>query len=150
MGAPVYRRGVVWIACAVVFAGGAFVGGSGTVIVAVIRAYSGDTVYERSFDSRRWLAQGWQATATKESNFHTIRQEMVDDLLARHLHAGLSQDEVLRILGPSEPDPYFKSPDPEAWIYWLGAERGVGVDSEWLFVSFDGQGNLRRAFLATD
>ena len=36
------------------------------------------------------------------------------------------------------------------WHYDLGIERGIGVDSEWLEVTFDASGQVRRAELCRD
>lgn len=147
--APRFSRRTKWVIGILSIAFLLFLAWS-VLVLTVIFSMGDDGLRARPFDAKAWLAPDWKSTVGAESHYHSIRQEMVDDLLEHHLHAGLSRDEVLGLIGEKDPDPYFREPDPEAWIYWLGAERGIGVDYEWLFVSFDERGIVTRAFLATD
>lgn len=120
--------------------------------MSVFGMFSPGSMRPRSFDAASWNDPDWEDSMVPATNHHSIRQRMVDDLLARHLRLGMSEDEVLALIGPKDEDPYFRDPtDREAWVYVLGAERGfIGIDNEWLFVSFDGERRVRRAYLATD
>lgn len=103
-----------------------------------------DAVAAQPFDRAKWLDPGWRTTGAT----HTVRQEMVDDLLARTLRPGMSMDEVRALIGTPDESPYFK---PGDWTSFLGLERGYNaVDNEWLAIDFDEVGRIRAVRLATD
>jgi hypothetical protein len=136
---------LLFIACA---GGGCYAG----LVLAVLAAFADDDVHTRSFDAALWNHPDWESSGGRETSFHSIRQRMVDDLLAQHLRPGMDEAAVLALIGPPDEDPYFRrQDDPDAWVYWLGLERGfISIDSEWLFVSLDADRVLRRAYLARD
>lgn len=64
------------------------------------------------------------------------RSRIVDDLLRDHPLLGLSEDEVVTLLGEHNNDyGYFNRHD--RYVYYMGAERGLfAMDSEWLILDF--------------
>ena len=73
---------------------------------------------------------------------------MVDDLIRSHRLNHMSRREVEQLLGSPTATNYFKEYD---LIYWLGPERGfMGIDSEWLAISFDGQGVVQSYAIVRD
>lgn len=121
-----------------------------TLLVLVVSALASVELHPRPFDAKLWNDPEWRSSLSIESHYHSIRQRMVDDLLAHHLHAGLTKDEVLALIGPKDENPRYKGPDSGAWIYGLGAQRGMPVDDEWLFVTFDTSERMSSAVLRTD
>jgi len=82
-------------------------------------------------------SEKWQNHELAEGN-DPIRIRMVDDLIRSKRLNGCSREEVRKILGKRTDTEYFE--DYEL-VYWLGPERGfMGIDSEWLVISFDDQG----------
>lgn len=81
------------------------------------------------FDHAQWVACGHFPS--------TDRYMMLDDLLAKHALVGMTRDEVVALLGPFHHDP--DEPDYPGWdsCYYLGPERGLGVDFDWLIFTFD-------------
>lgn len=75
---------------------------------------------------------------------------MVDDLLETKLVPGATREQLLGWAG--EPDRIHERNDTaiSVWHYDLGIERGIGVDGEWLEVTFDASGQVRRAELCRD
>ena len=56
---------------------------------------------------------------------------MVDDLLSKYELVGMTQEEVISLLGKSTDTEYFKTENN--MVYYLGPERGlISIDSEWL------------------
>lgn len=73
----------------------------------------------------------WKANLETHDN---LKQKMVSDLLSRYTLQGMSRDEIENLLGKPPKTEYFKDYD---YVYWLGPEKGMGVDSEWLGVQFN-------------
>ena len=67
------------------------------------------------------------------------RTRIVDDLLANHELVGMTEGEILALLGDHDNEAgYFQQQD--RFIYWLGSERGLmSIDSEWLILDFAGE-----------
>ena len=78
----------------------------------------------------------------------TPRQRMLDDVVENIL-PGSTQSEIEILLGESMNTGYFSGNERDL-IYVLGAERGFGVDSEWLLIWFDETGNFERYEITTD
>lgn len=78
----------------------------------------------------------------------TPRQKMLDDVIRNVLPDG-TQSEIEALLGPPTNTGYFSNSERDL-IYRLGAERGWGVDSEWLLIWFDDSGNFVRYTIVTD
>lgn len=83
-------------------------------------------IQEVPFNSEQWKAN----LETQNS----LKQKMVADLLSRFTLVGMSSAEVENLLGKPPQVKYFKDYD---YVYWLGPERGMGVDSEWLGIKFN-------------
>lgn len=98
-------------------------------------------------ESKQFKPTVWQ----DRSKFHSpaaVRGCMVDDLLKRHTLAGKSRSEVIALLGESDTTDYFQDYD---LVYWLGPERGLmSIDSEWLVLQLNAQGQVSDHRLVTD
>jgi len=93
-----------------------------------------------AFDSARWKG-AWKTS-------RCVRQQMVDDLLAKKLLEGLSRKQVVDLLG--EPEEHSPCDEANCLVYFVGPYRGMGVDSEWLVVEFSDQGRVVEASLGAD
>jgi hypothetical protein len=72
----------------------------------------------------------WKASLTKRGD--TTRIRMIEDLLRRHHLVGMTQDEVIGLLG--KPPTPSSRPDYQL-VYWLGPQRQfMGLDSELLAI----------------
>lgn len=129
--------------------GGGGVGFYVTLLAGVVASFGWTQLHIRAFAPKLWNDPEWKKSAGVETHYHSIRQQMVDDLLASHLRVGMTRENVLELIGPGDSDPYFGAPTADRWIYYLGAERAVGIDNEWVIVSF-ADGVLQSARLATD
>ena len=96
----------------------------------------------RAFDAKEWNAPGWRDVRVDSEGLHTIRQAMVDDLLARKLLDGLSKADARELLG---------QPDAEhdtGWEFHLGWGRGLtAMEGEALGIRFDAAGRVTDAGL---
>ena len=88
----------------------------------------------------------WQDSARVYSA-EPVRRCMVDDLLDRLDDRHQSRGEIVRLLGMPRRSSYFPEYD---LVYWVGPERGMGVDSEWLVFRFDRADRVSEARLVTD
>jgi hypothetical protein len=111
-----------------------------------VSAFWGGAYWERNrdipFNALLWRAGG--ASQTIARDVEPFRHKMVSDLLARHLHNGMSRAEVIRLLGEPE-----SKVDAERQIwYWLNQEYaswGVGIDPKTihnLVIQFDESGSV--------
>ncbi|KNY24809.1 outer membrane protein assembly factor BamE domain-containing protein [Pseudobacteroides cellulosolvens] len=75
------------------------------------------------FDKKRW------------SNKPNKRVYMVDNMLKEYNLKGMSKEEIKGLLGEPTNTEYFKTPNN--YVYYLGPERGLKIDSEWLVIEFD-------------
>ena len=101
----------------------------------------------RPFNSTLWLAP--HSSAWREGGI-SIREEMLADLVSSIL-PGKTRSEIESNLGPSLKTDYFSS-IPKDLIYYLGPERGsfINIDSEWLLIWFDAEGNFKKYALYND
>ncbi len=81
----------------------------------------------KPFNSVRWKQ------LVKEDSSSPERLWMIDDLLSRHHLVGMSRAHIDELLSVPPSSGYFKDYD---YVYWLGPERGWGLDSEWLGLKF--------------
>jgi len=93
---------------------------------------------QTSFDSAKWKA----SLETGD----TIKQRMISNLLSKHELVGMRAEQIDQLLGHPPKTSYFKDYD---YIYWLGPEQGMGVDSEWLGIKFK-SGIVEKADLLRD
>lgn len=91
-----------------------------------------------SFDSTQWK--------NHLNDQDSIKQKMLRDLLSQHKLIGMSVEDINQLLGSPPKTSYFKDYD---YVYWLGPERGLGVDSEWLCLKFS-DGVVAKADVLTD
>lgn len=93
------------------------------------------------FDRGRWIM------SIDEFETPTTRQRMCDDIIENHLKIGMTEAEILDLLGePSEGYSYHNM-----LSFYLGPERGwFGIDSEWIRVELDEDGRLVEARWGTD
>ena len=77
------------------------------------------------------------------------RTAIVDDLLEKNELVGMSEDDVLSLLG--EPDNYYGYFNADnRYVYYMGAERGLfGIDSEWMILDFM-DGVVSDSYITTD
>ena len=83
------------------------------------------------FQKNNFNTAEWKQNLEK---FNDIKLFMVDDLLKNHQLIGKTRDEVKSILGVPPPTDYFQDYD---YVYRLGREGGLGVDSKWLGLKFE-------------
>ena len=80
----------------------------------------------------------WKESLAQNSDSR-VRQSMVRDLLASRLLSGKTRPEVLELLGQPPPTDKFRILD---FVYWLGPQRGVPIDSEWLVIKLGAEGKV--------
>jgi hypothetical protein len=115
------------------------------VSVLAVFGFWGGAYWERNreiaFTALLWRAGGPSQTIAQDMD--PFRHKMVRDLLARHLHNGMSRAQVISILG--EPESEIRQ-ENEIW-YWLTQEYGWGIDPKTvqnLVVKFDPNGNVEK------
>jgi hypothetical protein len=103
--------------------------------------------HRRGFDPAAWRGQD----AFDHSTPWPPRLCMVDDLLASGRLLGMTEDQVVRLLGtPASKDFPFDASACDM-RYYLGPERGfMRIDSEWLFIKLDSGGRVARQWLYRD
>ncbi|AQT67476.1 hypothetical protein STSP2_00623 [Anaerohalosphaera lusitana] len=109
--------------------------------VVMIGWMMGWPVVEDHWHRRDFVAAEWR-WPSNEDHMWPSRLCMVDDLMASGRLDGLRRDEVVELLGPGQAKDDLPGGDWSGGImYHLGPERGfIRIDSEWLFVEFDGAG----------
>lgn len=77
------------------------------------------------------------------------RTRIVDDLLSNHELVGMTEAEIISLLGADNNDyGYFNK--TERYVYYLGPERGLfSIDSEWLILDFT-YGIVTHCYITTD
>lgn len=82
--------------------------------------------HEHTFHARRWREEPGERT------------DMIDDLLQKQQLVGMTEADILNLLGPHDNAlGYFQADD--RYVYYLGPERGLfAIDSEWLLLDFTG------------
>ncbi len=78
------------------------------------------------------------------------RQCMVDDLIESGQLDGLTEEQVIDLLGQPDDRSYFGETVNCDIYYYLGPERGFGVDSDWLFITFGEDGKMERYWITSD
>lgn len=106
-----------------------------------------DHIHRQEFNSETWQNQ----EHINENTMWPPRLCMVDNLIASHKLDGLTDRQVVELLGPPH-DKSFPFESKKCDIhYYLGPERGLfRIDSEWLFISFDEDGKVARYWLYRD
>ena len=108
----------------------------------------GGAYWERNrdipFNALLWQAGGPSQTIARDTA--PFRHKMVRDLLAQHLHKGMSRAQVIRLLG--EPGGEVLE-ERQIW-YWLNQEYpawGIGIDPKTihnLVIELDASGNVQK------
>lgn len=77
------------------------------------------------------------------------RIRIVDDLLSEYELVGMTEEEIVSLLGSDNNDyGYFN--EPNRYVYYLGPERGlISIDSEWLILDFT-DGTVTDCYITTD
>ena len=115
-------------------------------VVSLALAYGTHFLYNhQKFNSEIWQNPN---SARYVSYDLTPRQRMLEDVV-KNVLPGSNQSKIESLLGKSTKTGYFSSSERDL-IYMLGAERGLGVDSEWLLIWFDNSGNFERYDIVTD
>jgi hypothetical protein len=117
-----------------------------TFVLSIVLAYGTHHLYNH----QKFVAEVWKnpESARYVPYDLTLRQRMLDDVLENIL-PGSTQSEIIALLGePTDTGYFFQS--GRDLIYVLGAERGLGVDSEWLLIWFDNSGNFERYEIVVD
>lgn len=92
--------------------------------------------YQHTFSTGRWIEHPGE------------RVKMVDDFLSKFNLVGLTESEVIALLGEQTQTEYFNKKN--RWVYYLGNERGwISIDSEWLILDFE-EGVVSHIDIATD
>ena len=94
---------------------------------------------------------GWRDAPVVDYSEWPIRQRMVNDLMSSDVLDGLSEPEVVELLGPPH-DPDWPMGARACDIhYLLGPEPGfMAMDDQWLFIELDDHGLVQRYWLYTD
>ncbi|MDD2498466.1 MAG: hypothetical protein PHT78_03865 [Desulfitobacteriaceae bacterium] len=80
--------------------------------------------YQHTFTTEKWIEDPKK------------RVNLVDDLLAKYDLVGMTEEEILALLGEDSGDNAYYQ-DDNNFVYYLGDERGlISIDSEWLIVKF--------------
>ena len=79
--------------------------------------------YQHTFSPDKWL------------NNPTERTDIINDLLQSYELIGLTEAEILSLLGSPNND-YCVFNANNRYVYYLGPERLFSIDSEWLLVDF--------------
>lgn len=108
----------------------------GLLAVFVVGVALGIARKGHTFSTEQWLAEPAERT------------KIVEDLLENHSPMGMTEEEVLALLGqPSDETPFTEQ---NTLYYYLGDERGlISIDSEWLVLTME-DGVVSSADTTTD
>lgn len=108
-----------------------------------------EITHTRAFDADLWA--GREQSETPEDFRWPLRLCMVDDLLSKGYLDGLTQTQVLDLLGPPE-DKGFPYGAVNCDIHYeLGPERSwIPMDKEWLFITFNEEDVVDKVWIYTD
>ena len=111
----------------------------GILVVVVLDIIIVSAVYYwiHTFSTSKWLNNPEKRTA------------IVDNLLEKHELVGMTEADVIALLGePNNDYGYFNADD--RYVYYMGPERGlISIDSEWLILDFT-DGIVSDSFITTD
>jgi hypothetical protein len=80
----------------------------------------------------------WRAVDPQNPTTHTVRSEMIDDLIQNYDLQGWTEDKVLQLLG----NPTKRNNTSREFIYVIGTDRQFGIDIEELVISFDSESTV--------
>lgn len=84
------------------------------------------------FDDQKFDGSTWKAEHALQSS-NSVRGRMIDDLRANHLRLGMTQAEVLELLGPTDAESEYAQ-----LSYLVGMYSGMRMDFDTLDLHFDG------------
>ena len=88
-------------------------------------------------------------TAKKWAAYPENRTLIVSDLLEKHSLTGMTESEILALLGEHNNDRGYFSAE-NRFVYYMGPERGfISIDSEWLIIDFE-NGAVSEVTITTD
>lgn len=96
--------------------------------------------FSKPFDQSLWLA------GINDIDSPTIRKRMLRDVRRNVLTPGTSLNEIVRTLGNSDTEDYFRGYD---LVYWIGPDSSY-IDSEWLVITLDEDNKLVETAILTD
>ena len=109
--------------------------------ISIMLSYGTQYIYNhKNFNSEIWKHPN-EAGYTLYDSIPSIRQRMVNDVVENIL-PGSTRKEIESSLG--SPYESWNSDGTEYILYILGPERGLGVDSECLFIEYDVEGNFQK------
>lgn len=102
------------------------------------------------YNHQKFNSEIWKDTDSARYVSYDLspRQRMLDDVVENIL-PGSTKDKIEKLFGESTNTGHYSSSERDL-IYVLGAERGLGVDSEWLHIWFDNSGNFERYDIIID
>ena len=105
--------------------------------------YFEDPVNHMEFDSTIWKE------TPAEHSLDSVRLRMVDDFLDQYVVIGMSESQIVNLLGNSDNTSYFKNYD---LVYCLGQETEsyFGIDSKWLVFEIDELNKISSFQIVTD
>lgn len=111
-------------------------------------SYLPDGSFDLEFNSVAWKSDS-SFSDVSQNEFVTSRQKMLGDLL-ENVIPGKNKAEISALLGPSLETPY--GDQSRDFIYYMGPQRDslFGVDSEWLLIWLNHNGQFERFELYTD
>jgi hypothetical protein len=106
------------------------------------------TLHEFRVPGQEFNQQLWEEFGDFNRGSRYPPLEMADRLVAEGTLRGKTRDEIFRMLGEPPKTDYFRDWD---LVYWLGPERGfMRIDSEWLVIRFDTQGQVTECRIVRD
>jgi hypothetical protein len=106
------------------------------IVIAIRFSYwdsdSSATAVDVKFDATSWRDE------VPSTEKRSLRSRMISDLLSRYSFGGWSESKVLELLG----QPYKKTEFGFDLVYFIGVDRGFGIDFEWLVFDLDNKGNV--------
>lgn len=102
----------------------------------------GDYVLSSTFERDTWIAKRGASFSDR------TRLRMVEHLRASGRLDRLTQAEAVALLG--DPDERRWGDDDRAWIWRLGPDRGIGIDSSWLRLKFGSDGRVESHRIVED
>jgi hypothetical protein len=90
----------------------------------------------------------WRVGESHLGDTLKLRHRMADMFLLSHRLVGLSQGQVVSLLGEPPEAEYFRGWD---MVYRLGTERSlIAIDSEWLVIKLDSKRNVANVAITRD
>jgi hypothetical protein len=106
-----------------------------------------DRLHRRAFNADLWRRQEF----TKHDRHWPPRLCMADDLIDRRILNGMTEVQVIELLGPPTDRMILRGTSTLQISYYLGPERGpLGIDSEALCIEVGTDGRVSRSWIHRD